>query len=54
LAASVSLAARARLLSRDRSSYTHYDHEASVNRFVGPKRIVGIAGVYEAGVAAVA
>lgn len=27
-----------------------YDREASVNRFVGPKRIVGIAGVYEAGV----
>ena len=33
---------------------THYDREASVYRFVGPKRIERIAGVYEAGVAAVA
>jgi hypothetical protein len=33
---------------------TDYDREASVNRFVGPKRIERIAGVYEAGVAAVA
>jgi hypothetical protein len=33
---------------------THYDREASVHRFVGPKRIERIAGVYEAGVAAVA
>lgn len=33
---------------------THHNREASVNRFVGPKRIVGIAGIYEAGVTAVA
>jgi hypothetical protein len=32
---------------------THYDREASVHRFVGPKRIERIAGVHEAGVAAV-
>lgn len=34
--------------------HTDYDREASVYRFVGPKRIERIAGVYEAGVAAVA
>ena len=34
--------------------YTNYDFETSVYRFVGPKRIERIAGVYEAGVAAVA
>ena len=36
------------------AGYTHYDREASMYRFVGPKRIEWIAGVYEAGVAAVA
>ena len=34
--------------------HTNYDCETSVYRFVGPKRIERIAGVYEAGVAAVA
>ena len=34
--------------------HTYYDRETSVYRFVGPKRIERIAGVYEAGVAAVA
>ena len=35
-----------------RRVHTNYDREASVHRFVGPKRIVRIAGVYEARVAA--
>jgi len=34
--------------------HTNYDSETSVYRFVGPKRIERIAGIYEAGVAAVA
>ena len=34
--------------------HTNYDCETSMYRFVGPKRIERIAGVYEAGVATVA
>ena len=34
--------------------HTNYERETSVYRFIGPKRIERIAGVYKAGVAAVA
>ena len=53
----LSLATRAALLTPTFTAvaiHTNYDCEPSVYRFVGPKRIERIAGVYEAGVAAVA